>query len=240
MNAPKILYLAAAVLGLMMGNPYDAPKDSPQDAQKPQATATPERASNASDQPELTSVENPFDVQEEQAQDADSDVIVVSTKADDAPASPPKESVYDSYEDPTITADIPTIAEIRQVVREELDRAGYRKSQPKSQVSAAESNDVPVAPKVVYRSSTPNYGSTGGSVAVGSTTYQYQSDYGSTGGSVTYAQPVRSATQSVPQVTYQRRGLFGRIFGNSNRYYVNSSGCTVDRRTGRVVSCPAR
>lgn len=107
-------------------------------------------------------------------------------------------------------------------------------------------------------SATTSGGSTGGSVVYSSPVYSYSSPAysvptysgGSAGGSSsTYsysssaygtASPVASQTR-----TTTRRGLLGgtvtRSFGpalGTSRYYVNEYGCTVDRQTGKVVSCP--
>jgi len=101
---------------------------------------------------------------------------------------------------------------------------------------------------VTYSSSYPV--ASGGSTGTVYSSPTYSPSYSTTTPSYSVT-PAYSSTNwtSVPQGTfYSSSGQMkstnrtalggGNFFGN--RYYTNASGCTVDRRTGKVVSCPNR
>lgn len=93
-------------------------------------------------------------------------------------------------------------------------------------------------------------GSTGGSSTYNSTpsysTTTYSESYGSTGGASyaatpvapVYRTPIRSTISAISaEVKPIQRRIFSGV--SEGRYYVNETGCTVDRVTGKVIACPA-
>lgn len=147
--------------------------------------------------------------------------------------------------------------EFRTLVREELDRRMVMKNVGNGyEVSPSMAAPPPLA---VPMHSTSSGNSNGGSVSMMSTpiSYSVPSYAGnSDGGSMSMAyqtsvptpmqaSPVRQTTKSTFRTpirdAFSRAGSQNRYSsGSQSRYFVNEYGCTVDRQTRKVVSCPAQ